>query len=61
MVGVDDGIWSGHLDAADVLFLIAAILFVIEAVIVTMAQRPRYVGALSQVALACVAFGLLLL
>lgn len=33
MLGLDDGIWSGNLNAADVLFLIAAIIFAIAAVL----------------------------
>ncbi len=33
MLAVDDGIWSGNLDAADVLFLIAAIVFAVAAII----------------------------
>ena len=33
MFAVDDGIWSGNLNFADVLFLIAVILFVIYGVI----------------------------
>jgi hypothetical protein len=33
MFAVDDGIWAGNLDAADVLFLIAAVVFGIAAVL----------------------------
>jgi hypothetical protein len=33
MFAVDDGIWAGNLDAADVLFLIAAIVFAIAAIL----------------------------
>lgn len=33
MLGIDDGIWNGNYNAADVLFLIAAIIFAIAAVL----------------------------
>lgn len=33
MLGIDDGIWSGNLNAADVLFLIAAIVFAVAAIL----------------------------
>jgi hypothetical protein len=32
MIGVDDGIWQGHFDFADVLFLIAAVVFLVAAI-----------------------------
>ena len=32
MIAIDDGIWQGNLDAADVLFAIAAIIFALAAV-----------------------------
>lgn len=40
LLAVDDGIWSGNLDAADVLFLIAAIVFAVAA-IVPWTRSPR--------------------
>jgi len=32
MIAVDDGIWQGNFDFADVLFLIATVIFLIAAV-----------------------------
>jgi len=40
MLGVDDGIWSGNLNAADVLFLIAAIVFGVAALAPHFARAP---------------------
>ena len=33
MLGVDDGIWSGNFNVADILFLIAAIVFAIATIL----------------------------
>lgn len=42
MIAIDDGIWSGNYNAADVLFLIAAIVFAIAAVM-PVVRRDRSV------------------
>lgn len=40
MLAVDDGIWSGNLDAADIFFLVGVILAVVAALLYAMAARP---------------------
>jgi hypothetical protein len=41
MLGTDDGIWSGNLNAADVLFLIAAIVFGLAAIFPYTSRRTE--------------------
>lgn len=55
---IADSITSGNLWAADLLFLIAAILFAVEAVLVVVGRAAT--GVLVPAALALVAFGLFL-
>ena len=49
MLAVDDGIWSGNLDAADVLFLIVAIVFAIAAVFPFVRRVPTADGTRTRV------------
>lgn len=58
MLGVDDGIWQGNLDLADVLFLIAAIVFAIAAVMPHIGRRTE--GARFDLGLSLVPLGLCL-
>lgn len=60
MFAVDDGLWAGYFNAADVLFLIATILFVIQAVLVLASRPDPTKGALLPLSLAAVACGLML-
>lgn len=61
LLAADDGIWAGKYNAADVFFLIAAIVFVI-AFVVRLMLRPVPIDSVMVAAgLACVALGLLLL
>jgi hypothetical protein len=45
VIGVDDGIWAGNLDAADVLFLIAAVVFAIAAILPHVRRVPTVDGS----------------
>jgi hypothetical protein len=59
MFAVDDGIWAGNLDAADVLFLIAAVVFGIAAVLPHTIRRSE--GARLDLGVSLVPAGLCLL
>ena len=59
LLAADDGIFSGKLDLADIFFLIAAILFVIGAIIAW--QVKTLYATLISAGLASVALGLLVL
>ena len=59
LLAVDDGIWSGNLNFADVLFLIAAIVFAIAAVIAF--QVKTLYAALTSVGLCAIAVAWLVL
>lgn len=63
MFAVDDGIWAGNLNAADVLFLIAAILAVVAAFAygVVHVQAARFAPVLLSLAVASVALAWLVL
>lgn len=63
MYAVDDGIWNGNLDAADIFFLVGTILAVIAAVLYIPREPARSAWAPTALsaALACVAFAFLLL
>lgn len=62
ILAVDDGIFSGHLDAADIFFLIAVIAAVLSAIGGFGAnQLTKHAGWLLSVAVACAAFAFLLL
>jgi hypothetical protein len=60
MFAVDDGLINGNLDFADVLFIVAAILFVLYAFMgFADAVKPQIHNVLLGLGLACVAVGLL--
>ena len=59
MNAVDDGLVNGNLDLADVLFLIAMVCFLVEAVL-RLAKRP-ILGILVPLGLAALALGFLVL
>jgi hypothetical protein len=59
LLGVDDGIASGNANAADIFFLIAAILFGIGAIIAYSVKT--FYATLIAAGLACVAIAWLLL
>lgn len=67
MFAVDDGIWSGNLNAADVFFLIASILALVAAVLAfprrgaDAAPVSAYSPFIGWLAIACVAFAFLIL
>lgn len=60
-LAADDGIWAGKLDAADVFFLVAVIVFAIAFVIRLMARPVPLDGVMIAAGLTCVALGWLLL
>jgi hypothetical protein len=45
VIAVDDGIWTGNYNLADVLFIIAAIVFFLAAIIPFFRRGPRVDGA----------------
>jgi len=59
LFAADDGIWQGNLNLADILFLIAAILFGIGAFIAYSVKT--FYATLIAAGLACVALGWLVL
>ena len=63
MYAVDDGIWNGNLDFADICFLVAAVVGVIAAVLYIPREPPRSTWAPSalSVAVALLALGFLVL
>lgn len=61
MIAVDDGIWSGNFNFADVMFLVAFIVFVIAAVIRLLAKPIAIDFVLVAVGLACVSLAWLLI
>jgi hypothetical protein len=61
MIAVDDGITNGNLNWADVLFLIAAILFFVEALLRASAKPEPTRGVLVPLGLTLIAIAWLLL
>lgn len=63
MIGIDDGIASGNLNAADIFFLIAVIVAVVAAALyaAVSVQTARWAPVALCLALALTALGLLLL
>jgi len=61
MIGVDDGIWSGNLNAADVLFAVAMILFAAAALIAAVGKPDPTRSTLIPLGLALVALAWLAL
>jgi len=75
LFAVEDGIWSGNIDTADLFFLLSTILAVVAAVLYAMATRPVvahgdhvhrnnisvWAPVAGWLALACLAFGWLVL
>jgi hypothetical protein len=59
MFALDDGIWSGNLDLADVLLLIAVVLFAVAGVIAALARPDPARGSLVPFGLALTALALL--
>lgn len=61
MLGVDDGLINGNFTFADIMFLVAAIVFVIQAVISWAGAPDRTKGVLIPIGLALLAVGWLVL
>lgn len=63
MLGIDDGLWSGNLNAADIFFLLATILAVVAALLAAAATHPvsRFYPVAGWIAVAFLAFGWLIL
>jgi len=64
MIGVDDGLSAGHLDWADIFFLVGAILAVLVGighVVGVSADKAKWLPALLAIAVGFTAFGLFLL
>ena len=59
-LAIDDGLWAGHLDLADLAFLIAFATLLVVAVLTWVRTKTLDAG-LSPLALALIAFGLLVL
>lgn len=57
----DEGIWSGNANFADVMFLVAFILFVIGAVIAWAIQPRAMWATVVAIGLACVSLGWMVL
>lgn len=68
MIAVDDGIWAGNLDLADIFFLIGMILGFLAAVLSLMvrataagASPNRFAPTCAYAAIGCIAFGFMVL
>lgn len=65
MLGIDDGIWSGNLNAADIFFIVATVLLVVAAVLAFPRPAPSrasvYSTALAYLGLGCATFAWLIL
>lgn len=61
MLAVDDGIFSGSLNLADILFLVGAIVFIIAFIIRLMIKPIPLDSVLIAAGLSCVALGWLVL
>jgi hypothetical protein len=59
ILAVDDGLFSGNADFADICYLIAVILFVIAALFQYRIPDRVYGGAITSVGLAAISLGLL--
>ena len=63
MTAVDDGIWNGNLDFADICFLVAVVVAVIAAVLAIPRDPPRsaWTAVFGWAAVALIALGFLVL
>lgn len=60
MFAVDDGLWAGNFDAADVLFLVALVVFVIAAALAGMDRPDPTRGALIPIGFALLSLAFLI-
>lgn len=59
ILAVDDGLFSGNADFADICYLIAVILFVLAALVQYRIPERVYGGALVSIGLAAISLGFL--
>jgi len=61
LLAIDDGIWQGNLDFADILFLVAAVVFAIAFVLRVLVRPIPLDSVMIAAGLTCLAIGWLVL